>query len=108
MNIVNISTVCNIEIGKTPARKNSSYWGKGNKWVSISDMKNKYINKTREEITDFAIEDCNMKLVPKNTVIMSFKLSVGKVSITSDDMYTNEAIAAFHIKPEEQLSSEYL
>ncbi|MCM1991302.1 restriction endonuclease subunit S [Oceanirhabdus seepicola] len=108
MKTVNITKVCDIEIGKTPARKENSYWGKGAKWISISDMKTKYINNTKEEITNKAIQESKIKLVPQNTVIMSFKLSVGKVAITGENMYTNEAIAAFHIKSPEELSFEYL
>ena len=40
---VNITSVCDIEIGKTPSRNNLEFWGKGNKWVSIRDMKGKYL-----------------------------------------------------------------
>lgn len=108
MKLVDINSVCDIEIGKTPARKESLFWGKGNKWISIYDMKTKYIITTREEITNKAVEKSKIKLVPQDTVIMSFKLSVGKVAITGDDMYTNEAIAAFHIKSQQELTHEYL
>lgn len=108
MKLVNITKLCNIEIGKTPSRNEMTYWGTGVNWVSIRDMKEKYILDTKEEITTKAISETGIKIVPKNTVIMSFKLSVGKVAIVGKDMYTNEAIAAFHILDESKLYNKYL
>lgn len=108
MKLVKLNEVCEINIGKTPSRSNPRYWGEGNKWVTISDIRNKVINETKEEITSIAIDECNMKIVPKDTVIMSFKLSIGKVAITGEDIYTNEAIAAFPIKDKKLVTTPYL
>ena len=108
MKCVKLNQLCEINIGKTPSRSNSKYWGKGHKWLSIADMKSKYISETKEEITDLAVSEANMKIVPKNTVLMSFKLSIGKIGITTEEMYTNEAIASFPIIEKEKIISEYL
>lgn len=108
MKCVKLNQLCEINIGKTPSRSNSKYWGKGHKWLSIADMKSKYISETKEEITDLALSEANMKIVPKNTVLMSFKLSIGKIGITTEEMYTNEAIASFPIIEKEKIIPEYL
>ncbi|HFL3268315.1 restriction endonuclease subunit S [Clostridioides difficile] len=108
MKYIKLNELCYINIGKTPSRNTSDYWGSGNRWLSISDLKEKYISKSKEEITDLAVEKANMKLVPKNTVVMSFKLSIGRVAILKEDMFTNEAIANFQIKNNELITSEYL
>ena len=50
----------------------------------------------------------NIKKIPKNTVILSFKLTVGRVSITTKETTTNEAIAHFKIPSPSKLSSEFL
>lgn len=102
-----LNELCEINIGKTPSRDKSEYWGEGSSWLSISDLKDKFITKTKEEITSMAISACNMKIVPKDTVVMSFKLSIGKTAILKEDMYTNEAIANFPIK-NNSLIPEYL
>lgn len=102
-----LNELCEINIGKTPSRNKSEYWGEGSSWLSISDLKDKFITKTKEEITSMAISACNMKIVPKDTVVMSFKLSIGKTAILKEDMYTNEAIANFPIK-NNSLIPEYL
>ena len=100
-----------LQMGKTPARDESSYWSDGiHDWISIRDLTNsdKYINVTNEKISDIAVKKTGIRLIPQNTVIMSFKLSIGKVAITSKDMYSNEAIMAFHDKKVTEIIPEYL
>lgn len=106
--MIKLNQLCEINIGKTPSRAEISYWGIGERWISIADLKEKYITSTKEQITKLAIEQCNMKSIPKNTVIMSFKLTIGKVAITGEDAYSNEAIANFPILDKEKLIPEYL
>lgn len=106
---VKLGEVCEVHIGKTPSRDNRKYWDDGeNMWLSISDMNTKYLKKTREQITQLSISECNMRLIPIDTVVMSFKLSVGKVGITKSLMYSNEAIAQLPIKNENNLFRDYL
>jgi type I restriction enzyme, S subunit len=72
-------------------------------------MKNfKYISETKEQVTDLAVRECNMKLVLQGTLLFSFKLSVGKVGIASRDLFTKEAIAALKIRNEKELYQAYL
>ena len=99
-----------LQIGKTPSRNKSEYWNGVYKWVSISDIGNsrKYVYSTRESITDKGIIDSGIKVIPKGTVIMSFKLSIGKTAITTEDMYTNEAIVAFIDKKKIPIDIDYL
>ena len=94
---VKLSDAFDLQMGKTPPRNDRECWGDGHKWISISDIGNagKYIDTTKEEITDIGVSKSGIKVVPKGTVIMSFKLSIGKTAITAEDMYTNEAIMAF-------------
>jgi type I restriction enzyme, S subunit len=68
----------------------------------------KYLQLTKELITDFAIEHCNMRKIEPGTVIFSFKLSIGKVSIAKVPLFTNEAIAALPIKRQSELNGDYL
>ena len=89
-----------ISIGKTPPRKEPQWFSENHQdipWISIRDMGDAgaYINKTSEFLTNEAIEKFNIKVIPKNSVILSFKLTVGRVSILGNEMYTNEAIAHF-------------
>ena len=94
---IKLSQAFDLQMGKTPVRNNAAYWNGSKKWVSIADIGNsgKYISDTKECITDRGVRESGIKAVPKETVIMSFKLSIGKTAITAEELYTNEAIMAF-------------
>ncbi|EGQ5281285.1 restriction endonuclease subunit S [Enterobacter hormaechei] len=94
----------NISIGKTPPRKEPQWFSTTDgdlKWVSIKDMgiASTYISETSERLTHDAVKKFNIKVMPADTVFLSFKLTVGRVCITTEDMCTNEAIA--HFTPKE-------
>ena len=108
MKKVKLGEVCEIRIGKTPNRSQTLYWGGDYPWLSISDMKGKILCTTKEKITQEAVEKEKMQIVSKGTVVMSFKLSIGKVGILAENMYTNEAIANFVVKNNKMLFNEYL
>lgn len=100
-----------ISIGKTPPRKEPQWFSKNPSdcvWVSISDMGScgLFIEDSSEYLTRDAVEKFKVKIVPDNTVILSFKLTVGRVAITDGHMTTNEAIA--HFKTDKPKINEYL
>ncbi|MCD7837422.1 MAG: restriction endonuclease subunit S, partial [Clostridiales bacterium] len=107
---VKLGEIYTLQMGKTPARKTPEYWNNGNNdWVSIADLStyHKYVGKTKETISDIAVKESGIKIVPANTVIMSFKLSIGKTAITVKPTYTNEAIMAFIPTGKYQVLPEY-
>ena len=100
-----------ISIGKTPPRKEPQWFSTDSTdrvWVSISDMGScgLYIADSSEYLTHESVEKFNVKVVPDNTVLLSFKLTVGRVAITDGAMTTNEAIA--HFKTDKSEITEYL
>ena len=98
-------------MGKTPTRSDLSYWQNGSyDWISISDLNTdrKYISDTKERITTKAVRESGIKKIPANTVIMSFKLSIGKTAITSHDMFSNEAIMAFIDRKVIRINPDYI
>lgn len=106
---VRLEEICEINIGKTPSRNIPEYWGGDNKWIAISDLKgDRYVDETKERITDLAIEKSGIKVIPKDTLLYSFKLSIGKVAITKSNIFSNEAIASLPIIDKSRVSLEYL
>ncbi|WP_210123111.1 MULTISPECIES: restriction endonuclease subunit S [unclassified Staphylococcus] len=91
--------IYSITIGKTPPRKLTELFSQkeGTDWVSISDMKGEgmYINHAKEKIVEEGIVNHKVKVVPKGSVLLSFKLTIGRVKITNKELTTNEAIAHF-------------
>lgn len=107
---VKLSDAFTLQMGKTPSRNNNIYWNGTHKWVSIADLGNagKVISTTKEAITEAGVVESGIKVVPAGTVIMSFKLSIGKTAITAEDMYTNEAIMSFIDKGKYPVDTGYL
>lgn len=106
-----LSDIFDLQMGKTPSRDNNMYWKDGNlPWVSIADLSKSqiYIENSKEMITNLAAKDTSMKCIPQDTVIMSFKLSLGKTAITKTPLYTNEAIMAFVDKKIIQIEPKYI
>ena len=98
--------VFDLQMGKTPDRKNFSLFEGDNTWVSIKDLDGKYISSSKECISDEAAK--NIKLVKRGTVIMSFKLTIGKTAIAGKDLYTNEAIMAFNLRNGYDIDASFL
>lgn len=92
--------ICPINIGKTPPRKELE-WFSANKedctWVSIADMSDcgTYIDSSSENLSQEAIRKFNISVVPAGSVLLSFKLTIGRVAIADKELTTNEAIARF-------------
>ena len=102
-----LGDVVEVLIGGTPSRANSDYFEGKHLWVSISEMNGQVINDTKEKISDDGIKNSNVKLIPKGTTLLSFKLSIGKTAIAGKDLYTNEAIAGL-IPKTKDLRDDYL
>lgn len=106
-----LEEICNITIGRTPPRKESQWFSsyEGVKWISIKDLGNSgiYISETSEYLTEEAVNKFNIPVIQPNTVILSFKLTVGRVAISSERMLSNEAIAHLNRK-DKNLPVEFL
>lgn len=106
------SELFEVGIGRTPPRKEPQWFCKGTEgvpWVSIRDMGTyeTYSHGTNEGLTQAAVEKFKVPIVPENTVLMSFKLTMGKLCISDADLVTNEAIAHFRISEDSPLNAFY-
>ena len=97
-------------IGKTPARADLSFWGKDYPWVSISDMVDDgYISETKEYVSNKAFNEIfKGKISKKGTLIMSFKLTVGRCSILNIDAFHNEGIISIYPYYDSDVLKKYL
>ena len=109
---VRFKNLVQFSLGKTPERVDSSYWSPNDfPWVSIADMEDKTtLTKTKEFISQKALtEKFNNTFSPIGTLIMSFKLTIGKVSILGINAVHNEAIISiFPFINEDNIIRDYL
>ena len=106
------STLVNFVMGKTPARSQKEFWDMPFlPWVSIADMiPGGVIKKTKEFISSKALSHCfSNRISPAGTLMMSFKLTIGRVSILNMPAQHNEAIISiFPFVDQENIHRDYL
>ena len=99
-------------MGKTPPRKENIYWDNGiYNWVSIADLRgDDFVIETKEKINQYAFDKTFKGNISKSgTLLMSFKLTVGKVSILNIDAFHNEAIISIYpIISYQNITRDYL
>ena len=108
-----LDQLCLVEIGKTPSRARPTYWDRkrvsGNIWLSIADLTsstNGHIKDSREYISPEGARLC--RIVKAGTLLVSFKLTLGRVAFAGTDLYTNEAIAALSVRNSKELDKHFL
>jgi len=94
---IQLADLCEIQLGKTPHRKTDKFWDKekesNNVWLSIADMKHGAVmHDSKEYVSDLGAEI--FKITPKGTLMLTFKLTLGRVAFAGSDLLTNEAIAS--------------
>lgn len=102
-----------VAIGRTPPRKEHEWFSTvptDVRWMSVKDLGEcqVFIDKTTEFLTRDAIARFNIPVIPPDTVVLSFKLTVGRVAITTSEMLSNEAIAQFQLRNGGLITPEYL
>ena len=86
-----------MSIGKTPPRGETKYWTNGKyPWVSISDMSDYGLVTTTKESVSENAKSLFGEISPAGTLIMSFKLTVGRTSLLNTSAYHNEAIISIY------------
>ena len=99
--VTTLGDLANLQIGKTPPRKESRYWTDDltHPFCTIADMAERVVHPSREGVTQAAIDDGKARLIKAGTLLMSFKLTIGRVGFAGTDLFPNEAIVAIEPNP---------
>ncbi len=76
-----------LNMGSTPKKESDNYAG-DLPWITITNLTNKYISRYTAKIK----KNKNIRIFPKDTLLGSFKMSVGRFGFTTEDSAINEAI----------------
>ena len=86
-----LGEICQIVTGSTPKTSVQEYWGGKYPWVTPAELKGDvFIDDTERHITDEAVAHTNVTLLPIGTVLLSSRAPIGKVAITTREMYCNQ------------------
>lgn len=105
-----LGEIAEIQIGRTPPRKSPKYWTEdlALPFCSIADMDALQVDPKREGVTQLAVDEGKAKRVPMGSLLMSFKLTIGRVGFAARDLFPNEAIAWVRPRDEEALNLKFL
>lgn len=108
-----LGELCRIDLGSTPSRGDSSLWDTAretdNVWLSIADLlgsRDNVVSDSKEYVSNKGAKSC--KLVREGTLLVSFKLTLGRLAFAGRDLFTNEAIAALSVLRPGEITKEYL
>lgn len=103
-----LGEIASLSIGRTPPRKQARYWTKQlhRPFCTIADMTSAHVDPTNEGVTAAAEEEGKAKRVPAGALLLSFKLTIGRVGFAARDLFPNEAIA--WVCPEGRVSERFL
>ncbi|WP_154114835.1 restriction endonuclease subunit S [Vibrio cincinnatiensis] len=84
--------------GGTPSKSNSKYWDGEIPWVSPKDMKVDFIESAIDTVTEKAIKETTIKLIPKNSLLMVVRGMIlahsFPVALTNKDVVINQDMKA--------------
>ena len=67
-----LGDIFKITSGTTPLRANAAYFENGqNSWIKTTDLNNGRIIETSESVTDLALKETSLKILPKGTVLVA-------------------------------------
>lgn len=92
--LIPLKMLLSFQTGGTPSTGNQSFYDGDLPWVTIADLNGRYTGNSHL-ISKKGVNEANIPLTPKGSLLYSFKLSIGQVAFASKDLYTNEAIASF-------------
>ena len=101
-----LGELATVQSGGTPSRGINIYWNGNIPWVKISDIKEMYVDKTAEFITEEGLENSSTRIFPKGTILFTIFATLGKIGILNIDAATNQAIAG--ITPSKAIDDKYL
>lgn len=98
-----LGDICDIYNGSTPLRSDKSYWENGTiNWFTIEDIREqgRIIKSTRQKVTEKALRETSIKLLPKNSVLLCCTASIGEYALTNIELTTNQQFDGLVVKDE--------
>ena len=103
-----LGEVCDVVTGSTPKTSNKKFYGDFMMWAGPADLDlDFYIVDTKKKLSQEGVVKGGVRVVPKNSVLMSCIGYIGKLGIAAEDMATNQQINTF-IPDNKILDSKFL
>lgn len=102
-----IDEVCQIVGGGTPSTSNAEFWNGNIQWFTPTEVgKSKYVYTSERTITEKGIQESSAKLLPKGSILLSTRATIGEMSIAGQECCTNQGFQSLIVS--EDCSNEYI
>jgi type I restriction enzyme, S subunit len=85
-----LGEIGNVIGGGTPDTKNKIYWNGNINWFTPTEIKSKYVEESKRKITEEGLKKSSAKILPKGTIIVTSRATIGEMSITKEECTTNQ------------------
>jgi type I restriction enzyme S subunit len=107
-----IADIFTAETGTTPSTKKSEYWDKGTiNWITPTDLSRLNgklrIKESERKITEKALKETNLALMPKGSIILSTRAPVGYVAVLEQDATFNQGCKGLIPKDVKRVCSDF-
>lgn len=111
--VISLGEVCDIFNGSTPSKQEESFWSNGTiPWFTVDDIRvnGRIIRETQKKITEKALEETSVKLLPRESVLLCCTASVGEYAFTEIELTTNQQFNGLVVKDsfKEKLDPKFL
>lgn len=103
-----LSELIKIVGGGTPKTTEPNYWSGSIPWLSVKDFQGerKFVYETEKTITEEGLKKSSTKLLPKDSIIISARGTVGELAVLGKEMSFNQS--CYGILPNEKIDNQYL
>ena len=102
-----LGEIFEIGSGGTPSKKNPEYYNGNIPWIKTGDLKEKYLYKSEDYITELGLNNSSAKMCEPDTVLIAmYGATIGATSILKIPACTNQACATF--KKSDKITPEFL
>ena len=93
--VVRLGEVGDIVGGGTPDTTNPAFWNGEILWLTPTEIKQKYISTSERKITQKGLENSSAKILPKNTILITTRATIGDIGIATKQLCTNQGFQSF-------------
>lgn len=96
--IKKLKDVSEIIGGGTPETNRAEYWNGHIQWFTPTEIKSNFVSKSERTISELGLKNSSARLLPKGTILLTTRATIGEVSIALEECTTNQGFQSLIVK----------
>jgi type I restriction enzyme S subunit len=93
--------------GGTPDTQNEDYWNGDILWFTPTEVKEKYLKGSNRKITESGLRNSSAKLLPKGSILITTRATIGDIGITLEECTTNQGFQSLVVNKDNSIEFWY-